>query len=185
MAMTSVPRARGTASSSDQAPPPDQATATDPATVMREFIHSDYARVVAAVGLITRDRDHAEDAVQDALVKVLNDGHHPDRLAAWVTTVAVNQVRTVHRRRAAEQRAVARSAPLEQVADAPSTVPVDVADAVAGLPEKQQVIATMFYFLDQPIAQIASSLGVTEGTVKTHLHRARTALAAALGQEES
>jgi len=42
----------------------------------------------------------------------------------------------------------------------------------------------MHYCLDASVATIASELGVSEGTVKTHLHRARVTLAPVLGLPE-
>ena len=40
------------------------------------------------------------------------------------------------------------------------------------------------YYLGFDIAEIGVALGVSEGTVKTTLHRARHAMAAALGEED-
>lgn len=70
-------------------------------------------------------------------------------------------------------------------AQEPSVQAVAVADALAELPAQQRTVATLFYLLDQPIDVIAQSLDVAEGTVKTHLHRARTSLALALGEDQS
>lgn len=65
---------------------------------LRRFVERDYPAVVAAVTAATRDRDHAEDAVQEALAKVITDGHTPENRAAWVTVVAINHLRSKHRR---------------------------------------------------------------------------------------
>ncbi len=145
---------------------------------VRAFVDAEYGRVVAAVALATRDRDQAEDAVQDALVKLMRDGHEPDNVAAWVTVVAINNARTRHRRADAERRAVSRLVWPEP--DEPSADRATIAEAVRALPERQREIATMYYYLDTSVADIAVALNVTDGTVKTQLSRARAALAKTL-----
>jgi RNA polymerase sigma-70 factor, ECF subfamily len=56
--------------------------------------------------------------------------------------------------------------------------PLDVAlkDSLARLPEVQRTIITMFYYEDRNVAEVAAFLDLPEGTVKSHLHRARRAL---------
>ncbi|MGH2659124.1 MAG: RNA polymerase sigma factor [Actinomycetota bacterium] len=50
------------------------------------------------------------------------------------------------------------------------------------LPSRQREVAVFHYFLDLDVAEVASLLGVPEGTVKSALHRARRSLARALGE---
>lgn len=157
----------------------------DVESAIREFVGSEYPRVVATVGHATGQSEVAEDAVQDALIKVLADGHRPDSLAAWVTVVAINDLRARHRRSRAEARAIQRIEPARSE-DAGNVVPqrVAVLEAVDRLPNGQRVAVLLHYYLDAAVADIAAALGVSEGTVKTQLHRGRRALAAALGEEE-
>lgn len=157
----------------------------DVEAAIREFVTSEYSRVVAAVGHATGQSDAAEDAVQDALIKVLADGHRPRRLAAWVTVVAINILRARHRRSRAEERATRRMAQAP-ASDAASGVPerVAVLEAVDRLPDGQRVAVLLHYYLDAAVADIATALGVSEGTVKTQLYRGRRALGAVLGGEE-
>jgi len=145
---------------------------------IRAFVDTDYGRVVAAVALATRDRDQAEDAVQDALVTLMRDGHEPDNLAAWVTVVAINGARSRHRRADAERRAVSRL--VWQEPAEPSADRATVAEAVRALPPRQREIAAMYYYLDTSVADIAAALDIAQGTVKTQLSRARAALAKTL-----
>jgi RNA polymerase sigma-70 factor (ECF subfamily) len=60
-----------------------------------------------------------------------------------------------------------------------SITQMDVAlkESLARLPETQRAIITMFYFEDRSVAEVAAMIGLPEGTVKSHLHRARRALA--------
>lgn len=166
-------------------------TALAPPIDLEGFVRTDYARVVAAVGLMTGDRLGAEDAVQDALARLLADPPaEPLRsVAAWVTVAARNNATSRHRRRGAEQRALARfSGRAEQ---RPSTTDPDppgstgehgdVMEAIATLADQQRQICVLRYYLDLTVADIAATLGVSEGTVKTQLHRARRNVAAALG----
>ena len=53
-------------------------------------------------------------------------------------------------------------------------------DAVRALPARQQEAVALHYLLDLTVADTAATMGIDEGTVKTHLSRARDALAHAL-----
>lgn len=181
----------------DEVPDPVGAAAppvgpVDVAEQLREFLEHDYTSVVAAVGLISRDRAGAEDAVQDALVKLLTrPPAEPLRsVAAWVTVVASNEARSQLRRQGAEDRAVTRLGgrrdPGDPLPEAVIDLTLDnerVLAAMHELPLRQRQIAVLHYYLDTAVLDIASGLGVSEGTVKTQLHRARHTLAETLGTE--
>ncbi|TMK93274.1 MAG: sigma-70 family RNA polymerase sigma factor [Actinobacteria bacterium] len=61
---------------------------------------------------------------------------------------------------------------------------VDVQRALAGLPRRQRQIAVLRYFLQMDTREVADALGVSEGTVKNSLSKARDALAAHLQIDE-
>lgn len=146
----------------------------------------EYPRVVAAVRLITGDYDIAADAVQDAIVGLLTTPPptEPNNYAAYITVVASNKARDILRRRGAEKRAYDKLPPArEEATDALAGLDLDVAAALRDLPARQREICVMHYLMDYSIEQIAEGLGVTAGTVKTQLFRARGALAARLGKE--
>lgn len=154
---------------------------------LEHFVAHEYPKVVAAVGLITGDRQGAADAVQDAMVGfIAKPPPHPvSNVAAWITVVASNRVRDAYRRHGAEQRALAKLGHIEEgVADAVEVLDVDVKNALMELPLRQRQVATLHYLLDQSVETIAEGLGVSAGTVKTQLHRARKALAARLRKED-
>jgi RNA polymerase sigma-70 factor (ECF subfamily) len=151
------------------------------------FVANEYPKVVAAVGLITGNRQDAADAVQDAIVGFLAKppAHPVTNLAAWFTVVASNRVRDGYRSAAAESRASAKlGVPTEAVNDVVNSLDVDVVDALKQLPLQQRQVCTLHYLMDQSIETIAEGLGVSEGTVKTQLHRARKALATRLRKED-
>jgi RNA polymerase sigma-70 factor (ECF subfamily) len=59
---------------------------------------------------------------------------------------------------------------------------------LSALPEHQRVVVTLYYLHDRSVKEVASVLDMPEGTVKTHLHRARTTLRHAYlhgGEEDS
>lgn len=151
------------------------------------FIADEYPKVVAAVGLITGNRQDAADAVQDAIVGFL--AKPPTReisnVAAWITVVASNRARDLQRSRAAESRAYAKVGTTDDSYDtALAGLDIDVLKALEELPPQQKEVCVLHYLLDQSVEQVAEGLGVTAGTVKTQLHRARKALAARLRKED-
>lgn len=150
-----------------------------------DFVAHEYPKVVAAVGLITGDRQGAADAVQDALVGYLSSPprHEVTNLAAWITVVASNRSRDQRRRSGAEQRALGKVAPLEEeVTEVLGMLDVDVKAAIMSLPVAQRQVCVLHYLVDQSVETIAEGLGVSTGTVKTQLFRARKTLATKLGK---
>ena len=151
------------------------------------FVATEYPKVVAAVGLITGNRQDAADAVQDALVGYLAKPPHPPvtNIAAWITVVASNRLRDKYRSRGAEERALGRVGTAdESVEDAVELLDIDVMAALRELPAQQRQVCALHYLMDQSVDTIAEGLGVSAGTVKTQLHRARKAFAARLRKED-
>ncbi|MEO7720965.1 MAG: sigma-70 family RNA polymerase sigma factor, partial [Pseudolysinimonas sp.] len=145
-----------------------------------EFVRTEYPRVVSAVRMIAGDRDAAVDAVQEALVQLLTDRDRswPRNVAAWITVVASNRARDVHRRDAVGRRVVDRLRPAapEDPVDRVGR-DLDVLAALDSLPQRMRQVCVMHYLQDQSVREIALALGIGSGTVKTQLHRSRIALA--------
>lgn len=130
----------------------------------------------------------AEDAVQEALARAWERSERGERvesLAAWVTVVARNLLRDRLRRIVVERRARHRLAqPPEGPVFASIEQRADIVRALSGLSRRQREVAIFHYYLDLEVAEIARSLNVPEGTVKSALFRARRALAAELSDDE-
>ncbi|MGH2673303.1 MAG: RNA polymerase sigma factor [Actinomycetota bacterium] len=155
---------------------------------IREFLHTRYPRLVAAVALVCGSRPAAEDAVQEALLRAWErseKGEEIESLGAWVTTVSLNVARSGLRRLMAERRARSRLAATALPGEAPSSDRVDVERALAALPRRQREAVVLRYYLQMDTREVAEVLGVGEGTVKSTLSRARTALATALGETDT
>jgi RNA polymerase sigma-70 factor (ECF subfamily) len=151
-----------------------------------EFLHTSYPRLVAAVALTSGSRPAAEDAVQEALLRAWErseKGEEIDSLEGWVTTVALNLARSGLRRLRSERRARARLAG-SGVGEPPTADRIDVDRALEALPRRQREVAVLRFYLQLSTREVASALGLDEGTVKSTLFRARVALAQALGIDE-
>lgn len=148
------------------------------------FLHGDYDRVVLAVTAVCGDRHRAEDAVQEALVDVWEKRRSLDDLTGWVTTVALNRSRSWWRSQGAERRALLRLGQRTTADPGQAARPFSagVAEALRALPRGQREVVALHYLLDMSVVDVAERLDVTEGTVKTQLHRARSALRTALGE---
>ena len=125
-----------------------------------------------------RDRGQAEDATQEAFVKLWRALPRYDGRAAvstWLYTIVRNTCLSVLRR-----ESYRRTMPLDEVAEplaaAASLSGVDWEACLARLPEMQRTVITLFYFEERNLKEVAAMLDLPEGTVKSHLHRARRAL---------
>jgi RNA polymerase sigma-70 factor (ECF subfamily) len=141
----------------------------------RALYEREFPRVYRAVYLLAGDRQLAEDASQEAFARALSRwrrlASHPAP-AAWVTTTALNVARRQLRRRP--------ELPPPGPVDAAGPERLAVVEGIRGLSARQQEAVALHYLLDMTVAETAAAMGVDEGTVKTHLSRARAALARAL-----
>ena len=142
--------------------------------------HRDLVRLAT---LLVDDQGSAEEAVQDAFVSVARRGPAGiDDPAAYLRTAVLNNARSALRRRRVRRRHL-RS--VEGPATSPGAdhaVLVDedarlVLAALRRLSERQREVLVLRYWADLSEAEIAASLGISAGSVKTHAHRGTTALA--------
>jgi RNA polymerase sigma-70 factor (ECF subfamily) len=135
-------------------------------------------KVFRMAAVMLRDRALAEEVTQDIFLNVWRVLPRYDGRAAvstWLYTIARNACLSAVRR----QR-YRRVTSLDDIAE-PSSVPAQSVDSdllrcVARLPEVERQVVTLFYWEDRSVVDVAAALGMPEGTVKSHLHRARQAL---------
>jgi RNA polymerase sigma-70 factor (ECF subfamily) len=131
-----------------------------------------------AVALI-RDRARAEDVTQDIFLKVWQGLPDYDGRASpgtWLYTIARNTCLSFLR-----SESYRRVLPLDAARDPaapaqPKMADFELSELMDRLPEVQRTAITLFYFQDKSVGEVALMLGIPEGTVKSHLHRARIAL---------
>ncbi len=121
----------------------------------------------------------ADDVAQEAMLAAYRKwdaiaGY--DKPEAWVRRVCVNLATSHLRRRAVEARAMVR---LSNRRELPALhVDNEVFwTEVRRLPRRQAQAAALRYVYDLSVADIAATLGITEGSAKVHLGRGRQALA--------
>ena len=159
---------------------------TDLERVYRER-RTDFVR--AAV-LLLGDRAAAEEAVQEAFASLYRAGPRlRDRAAApgYVYRSVVNECRAVLRRREIAGRRLGASS-ARDVDDAPGADAAVLAgearaavfEALGRLPQRQRECVVLRWYGDLSERDIANALGISGGSVKTHLHRGLAALAADL-----
>jgi RNA polymerase sigma-70 factor, ECF subfamily len=137
-----------------------------------------YARLVRAMALVCGDGEVAADAVQEAFVRAhlrWRRLRHYDDPVGWIRRVALNLVRDDHRRTVRKRRAVARLAS-EPVVVGVEQEPDELTTLLAALPRQQRVAVALYYVDGLSIAEVAATMGLAEGSVKSHLHDARQRL---------
>lgn len=156
-----------------------------------ELARAAVVRLDQAARLILRDPDLARDAVQEGLVRAWRDLaklRDPDRFDAWLHRLTVNscidQTRR-RRRRVVEIELAPVHAPT--VSDtAGALADRDLVDrALRHLDERGRAIVVLHYFLGFPLADVAATLGIPLGTVKSRLHRALTEMRVAIDRDPS
>jgi RNA polymerase sigma-70 factor (ECF subfamily) len=154
---------------------------------IRAFLREEAPRLVAALTLIAGSREAAEDAMQEALARAWDRSERGEEirsLGAWVTAVALNHARNAARRGRFDLLLRGRLGRSPAVA-APTGDRIDLGRALWRLPARQREVTVLHYYLDMDVHSVAEVLGVHEGTIKTSLHRARSALAATLSADET
>jgi RNA polymerase sigma-70 factor (sigma-E family) len=162
----------------------------DADAAVEQLYATHYRQLVRLSVLLVRDRETAEEVVQDSFVAMhgrwrsLRD---PDKGLAYLRQTVVNRSRSVLRHRGVETRYVA-----SQPGGFRRVVPGADEDALAGerrsavlaalgqLPPRQREVLALRYYLDLSEADIAQALGISQGAVKSHASRGAAALRALL-----
>jgi RNA polymerase sigma-70 factor (sigma-E family) len=144
------------------------ATAADrsPSAFTALYLH-EYVGLVRLAFLILGSREQAEEVVQDAFVRLHGRWRRVDNPGGYLRTSVVNGCRDARRRlvryRAREPRLAVRAETYD--------TPDELSDALATLPVRQRAVLVLRFYGGMNEAEIAATLGIRPGTVKSSLHR--------------
>lgn len=130
-----------------------------------------------------------DDIAQETFIKAwlaIRSFHGLSGFKTWLYRIAINEYAT-YRRQAARYDTVGLDAGelvIEDTATKVSTADarIDVAEVIKHLPEKERMVTLLFYLEELPLKDIVKVTGMPEGTVKSHLSRARGHLAKVYGK---
>jgi len=184
-------------------PDPDGAAVADAIRAVRHGDRDAYGQVVERYQrrlfglalMMTRDPSAAEEVTQDAFVRAFThldayDSHRP--FYPWLSTIAVRLAQNwlVRHSRVRAREGAALDDDMDAAAgdDPLAMLITDERDlavwrSVAALPSGERTAALLYYRQDMSVREIASALGVSDGTIKTLLFRARQRLRRTLGED--
>ncbi|MEA3056587.1 MAG: hypothetical protein QOD30_2019 [Actinomycetota bacterium] len=169
--------------------PLDDASGRDAASALDVLFRTEQRDLLRMATLLLDDRGAAEEVVQDAFVKLhlgwrrLRD---PDRAAAWLRSAVLNGARSQLRRRSVRRRHQEIGVRAAASAEAGALAGDEQARVVAALrmlPARQREALVLRYYADLSEAEIATAMGVSAGSVKTHAHRGLASLATILEED--
>jgi RNA polymerase sigma-70 factor (ECF subfamily) len=141
-----------------------------------KLIDMTIARLDAAARLILRDHELARDAVQEALIRAWRDLpglRDPDRFDAWLYRLTVNAcLDLVRRRRRRPMEVALTSLGSPGISDLSGELAeresLDM--ALLSLDPAHRAVVALHYLLGMPLRDVAATLGIPVGTVKSRLH---------------
>ena len=154
-----------------------------------ELVAHQQRRAVRIAYQYLRDAHDADEAVQDAFIKVFTHitSYREDLpFEVWFTRILVNACLDLRKSRA---RRLRWAVPMSSTADIPPTDPAtpdpspeqrlvskeranEITAAVDSLPDRQRTVFTLCHLAEQTTAEVSQALGVSEATVRVHLFRA-------------
>ena len=149
-----------------------------------ELYAAHWGQLVRLAVLLVHDVGTAEEVVQDSFVAMHRHWRRlrdPDRALPYLRQCVVNRARSQLRHRAVVERharAEAARASREEAEDGASAAARRdaVLAALGRLPERQREVLVLRHYLDLSEADIATTLGISRGAVKSHAHRGSAAL---------
>ncbi len=142
---------------------------------------------------LLHDTSLAQDMAQEVFLRVWRYLGHYDAasgaFSTWIYAIARNQCLSALARQPSPCDSLDDADIWPKVAQVSTAAEVNDAASLAllrklvqALPTMQCSCLTLYYFEDNSVAEVAALLELPEGSVKTHLHRARQALRGALQQ---
>jgi RNA polymerase sigma-70 factor (ECF subfamily) len=147
-------------------------------------------RLMAVAYRILRDVDRAEDAVQQTIVtawRELPTLRDPDRFHGWLYRMLVHAC-YAEARRSRRMDVSILTLPVEPGGGTADFLSVEDRDqlerAFRRLPPEQRAVFVLHHYLGMRHAEIAETLGVPVGTVKSRIHYATATLRAAIEADD-
>ena len=135
--------------------------------------------------MFLRDANRAEEVAQDVFLKLWQVLPAYDGRAApstWLYTIARNTclsaLRSEAHRRTSRLDSIREPAAVGMAGSNDALNKIELERCLERLPRIHRDVITLFYLQEKSVEEVARMLDLPEGTVKSHLHRARLALAA-------
>ncbi len=141
-----------------------------------------YAPLVRLASLLVRHSGEAEEIVQDAFVAMHGKWRglrEPENAVGYLRRSIVNRARSAHRHHAVADKHLPRQAQVEASAEDHALTTESRAVVMAALdtlPTRQREVLVLRYYSDLSEADIATTLGISRGAVKSHASRGLSAL---------
>jgi RNA polymerase sigma-70 factor (sigma-E family) len=161
--------------------------AADPPQSVTDLFRDHHLELVRLALVMVQDLATAEDVVQDAFER-LHRGwpslRQPESSLSYVRSSVLNGCRSVHRRAAMARKHEPRLAePAEGAGPDGASAAADRGEMVAALrrlPRRQREVLVLRYYLDLDVDEVASTLRINPGTVRSTTARGLARLAAVL-----
>ncbi len=145
-------------------------------SVLPALYDEHYRSLVKLASIYVDDRESAEEVVQDAFLKLMKGRYsiEPGREAPYLRKMVINGARSALRKRKV-RRLYNPEIPLAVAAAEVGGIAASERDrmleAVRRLPSRQASVLILRYYLDLSEGEIADTLGMARGSVKSHAHR--------------
>jgi RNA polymerase sigma-70 factor (sigma-E family) len=148
-----------------------------------------YRTLVRLAAMLVRDVPTAEEVVQDAFIAMHGGWHRlkdTEKALAYLRQAVVNKSRSVLRHRMVVEKNLQQAPPDMPSAEHGAFILLERSEVVAALrdlPERQREAIVLRYYADLSEAEIAATMGISRGAVKSHTARGMAALRTALEHE--
>ena len=149
--------------------------------IAEKYLDDVYRTVLCSCG----NRENAEDAVQNAFLKLLrenktkfNDDEHIKR---WLITVALNECKNMWK--SFWNRNKVSFDDLDTEPSYRDNIHTEVIEALDKLPQNYRVVIHLYYYEEYSVKEIAAIVGISESNVQVRLKRARDKMKVLLGEE--
>jgi len=168
-------------------PPSPPGPVSAPAEAVTALYRAHALGLIRLAVVMLGDRPAAEDVVQEAFCGLYRRWHSLSDSAkalSYVRSSVINGCRTVLRRRRRQSSGLAGEPPGESAESAAlvSEEHRQVLTAIRRLPARQREVLVLRFYLDLDEAEIAASMRISRGTVKSTTSRALAALGRLLGE---
>ncbi len=169
-----------------------RARARDP-EAFRELVERHRHRALGLAMRVVRSAADAEDVAQEAFVRAwfaLPDFRGESKFSTWLYAIVMRRALDraeslkLRRGREADLDAANELADARPADDERTRLAFKLDRVLGALSDAQRAVVTLFYYESRSVSEVAMALGMPEGTVKTHLSRARAALREAWQRDE-